>query len=54
MKKQQKRKKEIIFYENEKERKRKLYPEFYKTTNKLPLNIPTSPIKQKENSQISQ
>jgi hypothetical protein len=40
----------ILKEENEKERKRKLYPEFYKKQS----NISTSPIKQKELSQTSQ
>ncbi len=43
----------ILKDENEKERKRKLYPEFYKTTNKL-SNISTSPKKQQEVSQTNQ
>jgi hypothetical protein len=40
----------ILKEENEKERKRKLYPEFYKKQS----TIPTSPIKQQEPSQTSQ
>jgi len=40
----------ILKEENEKERKRKLYPEFYKKQS----NISTSSIKQKELSQTSQ
>ena len=44
----------ILKEENEKERKRRLYPEFYKTTNKSSSSIPPSAIKQKENSQINQ
>jgi hypothetical protein len=44
----------ILKEENEKERKRRLYPEFYKTTNKSSASIPPSAIKQKENSQINQ
>jgi hypothetical protein len=43
----------ILKDENEKERKRKLYPEFYKTNNKL-STISTSPKKQQEVSQANQ
>jgi hypothetical protein len=43
----------ILKEENEKDRKRKLNPELYKTTHKPSSNIPSPPIKQKENSQIN-
>lgn len=43
----------ILKDENEKERKRKLYPEFYKTMNKS-SNISASPKKQQEVPQINQ
>jgi hypothetical protein len=43
----------ILKEENEVERKRKLYPEFYKKTNK-PTSMSMSPIKHEEKSQSNQ
>lgn len=41
----------ILKEEHEKERKRKLYPEFYKKQITLPIS---SPVKQQEPSEVSQ